>query len=306
WTDIKGNFGPAGAQMDLSKVSVYESVGELLEDPKIDLVDITLPPALHAEVAVKALRAGKHVFCEKPMSLTTSECKSMSEAARKADRLLMIGHVLPYFPEYAWALKTIESGRYGVLLGGSFRRVISDPQWLTHYWDAARIGGPMLDLHVHDAHFIRLAFGQPEAVTTTGRMRGDLAEHWTTQFDYGPEGPAVTAVSGTIGQQGRSFNHGFEIHLEKATLAFEFAVVDGEGAYLCPPTLYDHRGKVQRPALSDGDPMHAFEAELKEATRCAKNEVASGTLDASLAYDAIVLCHAQTKSLAQRRRIKIS
>ena len=128
WTGIKGNFGPPGEQMDLSGVAMYSSTEELIADPNVELVDITLPPALHADIAVAALQAGKHVFCEKPMALAVGDCDRMVAAASEADRNLMIGHVLPFFPEYAWALREIRSGKHGRLLGGSFTRVISDPR----------------------------------------------------------------------------------------------------------------------------------------------------------------------------------
>ena len=77
----------------------------MLASPELDLIDVTLPPALHADATVAALDAGKHVFCEKPMSLRLDECERMSAAAREADRRLFVGHVLPFFPEYAWASK---------------------------------------------------------------------------------------------------------------------------------------------------------------------------------------------------------
>lgn len=305
WRSIKGNFGPQGQMMDLSGIATYDNVDDLLEDENVDVVDVTLPPALHASVAVKALKAGKHVFCEKPMSLTLPDCRRMAKAAEKADRQLLVGHVLPFFPEYAWALKTINSGKHGRLLGGSFKRVISDPQWLAHYWKADQIGGPMLDLHVHDAHFIRLLFGMPQSLLCSGRMKNGLAENWHTQFDFGSEGPTVHANSGVISQQGRSFDHGFEIHLEKATLMFEFAVIGDEGRYLCPPTLLGTNGKVQHPKLSDGDPMHAFEAELKEVARCLGKSQRSEILDSGLAQDAILLCQKQTESLTKGRSVRL-
>ena len=56
WRDIKGNFGPAGVRMDLAGVRAYAEVDDLLADDRVDLVDITLPPALHADTAVRALR----------------------------------------------------------------------------------------------------------------------------------------------------------------------------------------------------------------------------------------------------------
>ena len=157
---------------------------------------------------------------------------------------LLVGHALPFFPEYQWARSVVDGGDYGKLLGGHFRRTISDPTWLENYWDSSKVGGPMLDLHVHDAHFIRYLFGMPESVTTRGRMRGECVESWLTIFNYADKDLVVSASSGTISQQGRPFLHGFEIHLEQATMAFEFAVIGEESKYLCSPTLFTPDGSV--------------------------------------------------------------
>ena len=305
WREIQGNFGPTGKNMDLSGIARYGDLDEMLDDESLDVIDVTLPPGLHAEIAIKALRAGKHVFCEKPMALTPRDCDRMSAAATKADRLLMVGHVLPFYPEYAWAYKTIQSGKYGQLLGGSFRRVISDPQWLPNYWSADRVGGPMLDLHVHDAHFIRLLFGMPDKVTSQGRLHCELAQFWHTQFHYTDQPYVVEATSGTIDQQGRPFEHGFEIHLERATLAFDFAVIGGEGRMLLEPTLFDVKGRVKHPKLSDGDPMNAFHNELREILRSIRTGQPSPILDGALARDAIVICQKQTESLCKGRPVKV-
>ena len=305
WRDIKGNFGPPGEQIDLSGVAAYEMLDEMFADESLDAVDLCLPPALHADAAIRAMKAGKHVFCEKPMALTLKDCDRMQRAAEQHDRLLMIGHVLPYFPEYAWALKEARSGKHGKLLGGAFKRVISDPAWLKNFWKADQVGGPMLDLHVHDAHFIRLLFGMPTSLVTSGRMRGGLAEHWNTQFEYGDMSPAVTATSGVIDQQGRPFQHAFELHFEHATLVFDFAVIGDRAEYLCPPTILTKSGKAREAKLSGGDPMDAFYAEVKEVTRCLQQETPSEVLGGELARDAIQLCQRQTKSLETGRRVKM-
>jgi len=304
WRGIKGNFGPAGTQMDLAGIATYTDLEEMTADPQLDLIDITLPPALHVDVALQALRAGKHVFTEKPMALTLADCRRMTAAAQRSGRQLLVGHVLPFFPEYAWALKLIRGGKYGSLRGASFRRVISDPSWLTNYWKAEVIGGPMLDLHVHDAHYIRLLFGRPVSVATTGRLRGDLAEHWTTQFRFA-SGCDVTATSGTIDQQGRAFDHGFEIRLEKATLVFQFAVLGGQGRYLCEPTLLDDRGRAQPARLGGGDPMDAFFAELSQVVRSVRTGQADEVLGGELARDAIAICQAQTQSLRTGKPVRL-
>ena len=305
WRDIQGNFGPRGEQMDLAGVRTYTELADMLADEAIDLVDVTLPPALHADVTTRALARGRHVFSEKPMALTVADCRRMQSAAKKARRQLFVGHVLPFFPEYAWALKTIRSGRYGRVRGGSFKRIIAEPLWLKNFWVADEIGGPMLDLHVHDAHFIRLVFGMPRGVVTRGMTKQGLAKFWHSLFDFADPDCVVEATSGTVDQQGRSFNHGFEIRLERATLLFEFAVFGGEGRYLCPPTILDAAGKAKTVELTGGDPMDAFHAELKEVTSCVAKNRPSGLLNGSLAMDAIHLCHAQTESLLKHRPIRI-
>jgi predicted dehydrogenase len=306
WTDIRGNFGPPGDHVDLNGVGAYANLSELLADDAIDLVDICLPPHLHLDATLSALKAGKHVFVEKPMALTAADCDRMVAAARKADRQLFVGHVLPLLPEYAKARQIIQSGKYGRAIGGHFKRVISDPLWIKDFYDPNKAGGPLIDLHVHDAHFIRLIFGMPTAVNSQGRMRGEVVEHCNTQFSFEDRSLVVSATSGVINQQGRPFTHGFEIQLEKATLFFDFAVIaDGKNQH-APLTLLDHRGKVEYPALPSGDPMlAAFESEVKEVVQSVRSGKPSALLGAELARDAIVLCHKQTKSVQSGKSVKV-
>jgi len=269
----------------------------MLEVPSIDLIDGCLPPHLHAKVSILALRAGKQVFCEKPMALTVSGSEGMIEAARKADRQLFVGHVLPFFAEYAHARQVIADGRHGRLLGGSFKRIISDPIWLKEFYDPARTGGPLLDLHVHDAHLIRLLFGIPGSVSSHGRMRGEVVEYVHTAFGFPDPTLGVSAESGVVRPQGRSFTHGFEIHLERATLQYEVAVFDGKPRLILPLTICDEKGRVQEPSLGDGDPVRAFEAEIVEIARSLESGLPSPLLSGDLACDAVAICHKETESV---------
>jgi predicted dehydrogenase len=99
WRSIKGNFGAPGEKIDLKGIHAYADWRELIADPDVDLIDVCLPPAMHAEVSIAALNAGKHVFCEKPIALELADAARMVRAAERAGRLLMIGHVLPFFSE---------------------------------------------------------------------------------------------------------------------------------------------------------------------------------------------------------------
>jgi predicted dehydrogenase len=305
WRAIKGNFGPAGTMMDLRGIATYEQIDQMLADPKIDAVDICLPPAAHAPVAIAALKAGKHVFCEKPIALAAADATRMVKAAASAGKQLMIGHVLPFFPEYAFAYKAATSGKYGKLLGGHFKRIISDPQWLKDFYDPEKIGGPMLDLHVHDAHFIRLLCGMPKTVNTTGRMRGKVAEYFVSQVGFDNPSLVVSAASGVIHQQGRGFCAGFEIHFEKATLLYDFAVIDGQPELNMPLTVLLANGKVERPTMKSADPVDPFVDELSEAGKALKSGKPSALLDGTLARDAVVLCQKQTESLSKRKAVSI-
>jgi predicted dehydrogenase len=305
WRSIRGNFGPRGEKTDLRDVAQYGDLDALLADPQIDVVDVCLPTSLHADVAIRALSAGKHVLCEKPIALSPADAHRMVETARKHRRLLMIGHVLPFMPEYRFAYKTIADGTYGRLLGGHFKRIISDPRWMPRYYDPATIGGPMLDLHVHDAHFIRLVCGMPRAVQSVGSMRGEVVERFQTQFLFDDRAKVVTAASGVIAQPGRPFTHGFEIYLERATLLFDFAVVGASPVQAMPLTVLCDDGKVRRPKTRAGDAVAPFAAELAEMIHAIRSGKPSPFLDAALACDAVVLCQKQTEAVVSGRQVKV-
>jgi len=104
---------------------LYPSFDTLLEDATVDAVDICLPNDLHRQFAVRALQAGKHVLCEKPIALTLDDADAMLDAARRADRFLMIGHVLRFWPEYRTAKEALDAGAVGQPLAISARRMVS-------------------------------------------------------------------------------------------------------------------------------------------------------------------------------------
>jgi len=297
WTSIEGNFPPAGEQVDLSAVHCHETFDQLLADDEVEVVDICLPPAMHCDAAIQALQAGKHAFVEKPMALTTDECDRMVDAAKQAGRQVLVGHVLPFFPEYTHALKLARDKTYGKLLGGSFKRIISNPTWIPDFYNASRVGGPLVDLHVHDAHLICLLFGRPSGVSSRGRMRGDVVEFCHSLFDFADQDYTVHAVSGVIHQQSRPFTHGFELFFEGATLHYDLGGV--------PLTIYDGDGSTVA-ELEGGDSVTAFEHEVKEVAAAVDGGQDSPLLSGSLARDAIILCHKQTESVQSGQRVAIA
>jgi predicted dehydrogenase len=304
WRGIQGNFGPPGEQVDLSGLTTCGSLSELLKSPDLDCVDLCLPPDQHVDAAVAAAEAGKHVFCEKPLALDVAGCDRILAACNQNGVQLLVGQVLPYFPEYAWARGQINSGRYGKLLGGTFKRVISDPAWIPDFYDSQKVGGPLVDLHVHDAHLIRVLFGLPRGLYCRGRFRGDSVAYAHTVYDYADPNVVVSSVMGVTNQPGRPFTHGFEIHLEEATLHFEFAGFSDNGETM-PVKLIDRAGNVVRPPLSPFDPVDGFLAEIHEVRDAIRSGTPSQLLSGSLARDAILLCLEQARSAKLNQYVQL-
>jgi predicted dehydrogenase len=300
WRGIRGNFGPPGTRMDLGAVRRYADFDELLADPGVDLVDVCAPTHLHPGLAVRALRAGKHVLVEKPLALEPRDADAVLKGAGRAGRLLMVAHVLPFFPEFAFAADAIRGGRHGKLLGAHFKRVISRPDWSADVADAARTGGPAIDLHVHDTHFIGLVAGVPARVFATGVTAPDgSVSYLSTQYLYGEGGPAISCASGALAMPGRPFVHGFEVYLERATLVFESGAT--------PLTVLDAAGKTQTPRLRGGDdPVAAFTAELQAAVDAVASGKESDLLSGKLARDALVLCHKEVRSVHTGRPVAVA
>src|SRR5205823_8035391 len=137
--------------------------------------------------------------------------------------------------------------------------VISRPDWSAEIGDADKTGGPAIDLHIHDTHFIGLVAGVPQRVFSSGVVSDKGAvDYLTTQYLYGPGGPAVSCSSGALAQKGRPFVHGYEIYLERATLVYESGT--------CPLTLLTPDGKTEQVQLGGGgEATTAFTLEIQAA-----------------------------------------
>ena len=102
-------YGAADAQ----KLKQYADHKEMLADPDVEVVVIALPLWLHAPIAIEAMKAGKHVFCEKLMAHSVQECKEMCKVARETNKLLAIGHQRHYSALYDNANYLVQEGHLG-------------------------------------------------------------------------------------------------------------------------------------------------------------------------------------------------
>lgn len=139
---------------------------DVLEDDGVQAVDICLPTHLHRTFTETAAAAGKHVFCEKPIALTTEDAEAMVEACEKANVTLMVGHVVRFFAEYQAARGLVESGSIGDPKVIRTTRAGAFPTWGSDNWfaDESKSGGPIVDLAIHDIDWIRWTFGEVQRV----------------------------------------------------------------------------------------------------------------------------------------------
>ena len=104
---------PQYSQADAENMKLYDDAEAMLADPDVEMVVIALPLWLHAPIAIQAMKAGKHVFCEKLMAHSIGECKAMVRAAHETNRLLAIGHQRHYSVLYDNANYLVQNGHLG-------------------------------------------------------------------------------------------------------------------------------------------------------------------------------------------------
>lgn len=146
---------------------VYATMEELLANEKPELIDICTPSYLHADLAIKALEAGCHVLCEKPMTLSTEDAQRVLDAAKKTDKLFMVAHVVRFMEPYAYLRNVIKSGELGKLLRLDMKRISAIPTWSWEDWmrQPEKSGGTPMDLMIHDLDYVQSVLGMPDSIS---------------------------------------------------------------------------------------------------------------------------------------------
>ncbi len=137
----------------------YQNFDQIVDDSRIDVVYIVLPNSMHAEFTIRALKAGKHVLCEKPMAVTIDECERMIDAADQAKRKLMIAYRLHYEPFNRKVIEICDEKRLGEIktFSGSFCINVNAPNIRL----AAELGGgPVGDVGVYPINAARYVTGE--------------------------------------------------------------------------------------------------------------------------------------------------
>jgi len=211
-------------KLDMTAVQAYRNFADFLADPSVQVADICAPTHAHPELAIAALKAGKHVICEKPLARTTIEARQIADVAASAGRILMPAMCLRFWPEWVWLKQTIDTKACGGILAARFRRVAQPPAWGQKFFlDGKLSGGALLDLHIHDTDFIQFCFGRPLSVFSTGfsKVSGAI-DHVVTQYQVA-SGTSVSAEGSWAMTEGFGFHMSYTAIFEHATADYDIA-----------------------------------------------------------------------------------
>jgi len=279
-SSVNGNLGSGGEKFDFSNVRGFSTLAEALTDPAIDAVDICLPTDQHAPAATAALRAGKHVLTEKPISLDVATAEALILEAEKSGRILMAAHVLRFFPAYEKLTERLTQAlREGSPVRSAlFRRRCAAPAWSPWLSDPARSGGGIMDLLIHDADFCISLWGMPQSVRARGHR--DLARGIDLIYAdliYPQLGPVVI-TGGWHHPKSYPFSMEFTVTTDSATFDWSSPATDFRE--------YSVGGELRSTPLGDADP---FAAELAYFADCATRNIQPGRCPPAQSVMAVAL-----------------
>lgn len=159
----------------------YDTFDSIAKNPDIDVVYVVLPPSMHKEYVIRAAKAGKHVWCEKPMAMTVEECQAMIDACNEANVSLSIGYRCQHEPNTKAYQKIVQEQTLGKVLGLDCAAGYRENR--TDHWKQKREmgGGVIYDMGVYSIQGARLGAGmEPVAVNS--------AKVWTERPDIYKDG----------------------------------------------------------------------------------------------------------------------
>ncbi|MBW8871212.1 MAG: Gfo/Idh/MocA family oxidoreductase [Leifsonia sp.] len=189
-------------------------IDEVLADPAVTIVSICTPTPSHAELAIQALEAGRCVLLEKPIALTLEDAARVEETASRAPGILLVAHVVRFFPGYAALAERVAAGSVGRPRVVRASRISAAPvgyDWLT---DEDRSGGMLVDFAIHDIDQAAGYLGEAVAVTSVALDgAGDgvgFGSPVATTIEYAGGGIAQLLSVSDL-PEGEPFRTGFEV-----------------------------------------------------------------------------------------------
>lgn len=202
-----------------TNVKIYDSPEALLEDKEIQAVYIPLANHEHAQWTLRAIAAGKHVLCEKPMALTVADIDAIAEAAQKHQVTVMEGFMYRFHPQHARVIELLDSGIIGDIrsVRASYSFMMRPARMYRLVESVEHGGGAMWDIGCYAIHSLRLFF-QQEPLSVTAMA------------NYTDSGADMT-TSGILDFGGGEFAH-FDFSFARARRC-EYEIIGTQGGLKC-------------------------------------------------------------------------
>lgn len=175
---------------------VYTDYRELLKDETIDIVHVCTPNYNHAEIAIAAMEAGKHVMSEKPMAISSKEARAMVEASKRTGKKLTVGYNNRFRPDSQHLKKVCESGQLGEIYYAKAhairRRAV--PTWGVFLDEEKQGGGPLIDIGTHALDLTLWMMDNYKPVSVTGSVYHKLGSRANSANAWGPWDPEKFTV----------------------------------------------------------------------------------------------------------------
>jgi Predicted dehydrogenases and related proteins len=230
----------------------------------IDFVDICLPTLYHKNIALKCFESGKHVLCEKPISLTIKDAEEMVASAELHDKKLMIAQVVRFWPEYYKLSSMITGGELTGIKSVTLSRYGTPPEWSEGNWllDDKKSGGVLYDLCIHDIDFAIWVFGLPQWVFAKKSMM-NMSYTAYINIIFGYNDFNVVIESGFVMPRKYPFTAGFR--LSTGEVALEYINKTQNGLL-----LYSHDIEGEKLQYENYDP---YEKEIRYFIGCLKENL---------------------------------
>jgi predicted dehydrogenase len=201
-----------------------DDLGTILNDPTIEAVDVCLPTPQHRPVTEAAIESGKHVLLEKPIAMTLEDAEALVNLANDSDRIVMMAHVLRFWPEYVEIARQAHAGDLGRLRSAFASRRQPFPAWSKLFSRSDLTGGAVVDMMIHDFDALNWIFGQPVAVTARGEQNprsGGGYDQVQVLIDYA-NGASALVDGGMTMPESYPFSSRLEVLGEDAAIEYTF------------------------------------------------------------------------------------
>ena len=272
---------------------------DLLEDPEVEVVVVASPTPLHAEMVEAAAASGKHIFCEKPLSLESERTRQVVEAVREAGVKMQVGFHRRFDPDYRAARAKISAGHIGeVYLFRTSLRDMRSPGF--DYIKGS--GGFFADVTVHDFDAARWLVGEIAEVTAAGAALSDPGFEEAGDIDNAVV--TLRFANGALGVIDNSRVAGYGYECSSEILGHRGTLRIGNHRRVAVETLTP--GRVCRDHVSDFIERFsdAYREELEHFARAVRGEKQTGASGADAAA-ATVLAQAAERSHREGKTVRL-